>query len=408
MKQIDTLIIGGGQAGLSLSYHLTEADHEHVLLEKDRIGSSWRDGRWDSFTLVTPNWQLKLPDMEYAGDDPDGFTPLDEFLDYLERFAESFDPPVKEGVEVTSVESAPGSNDLIVRSDNGDYQANHVVVAVGTFQQPKVPAFSDQLSDEIQQLHSSAYRNPQQLPDGGVLVVGSGQSGCQIAEELFESGREVYLATSSAGRLPRRYRGDDGMNWLARTGFIDRTLDQLPSPEERFSPNPHISGKDGGHTINLHDFSRRGIHLLGYAEDGQGKQVKFAPDLHDNLAAADQFAAQLKENIDKFIEKKGLAAPEDDTPVLEDGFDVPEINELDLDKAGIKTIVWACGYDFDFSWVKFPIFDEYGYPIQKRGVTSVPGLYFLGLHLMHTIKSGLLLGVGADAAHIAEYIQSEN
>lgn len=408
MKHIDTVIIGAGQAGLSLSHHLTQEEHEHVLLEKDQITSSWRDGRWDSFTLVTPNRQLKLPGMEYKGGEPDGFLKLDQVIDYLDRFVESFDPPVKEGVEVTAVEAAPASDDLIIRTNREDYQADHVVVAVGTFQQPKIPSFSEKLSDDLQQLHSSEYRNPDQLPAGAVLVVGSGQSGTQIAEELSESGREVYLATGRAGRLPRRYRGEDGMNWLVRTGFVDRTVDQLPSPVERFSPNPHISGKGGGHTINLHRFSRQGIHLLGHAVDGQGKQVEFAPDLYENLAAADRFAEQLKENIDKFIEEKSLEAPEDDTPQLEDGFDAPVITDLNLEKADINTIIWATGFDYDFSWVKFPIFDEFGYPIQKRGVTPVPGLYFLGLHWMHTIKSALFMGVGEDAAHIAEDIISKN
>lgn len=406
MMHHDTIIIGGGQAGLTLSYYLTQADREHLILEKDRMFKAWRDERWDSFTLVTPNWQLQLPGIEYDGDDPDGFLPRGEVVEYLEDFVDSFDPPVREGVEVTAVEAAPDSDELIVRSTAGDFQAANVVVATGTFQQPSIPGFSDKLSSRVQQLHSSEYRNPDQLPSGAVLVVGTGQSGCQIAEELHEAGREVFLSTSQNQRLPRRYRGADSMKWLARTGFIDQTVDQLPSPKARFSPNPHVSGKNGGHTINLHRFSREGIHLLGHLESGRGTQLEFAPDLEENLAAADEFAQEFKQGIDEFIEKKGLNAPEDAAPELRDGYEEPTLTKLDLETTGISTIVWATGFDFDFSWVKFPIFDEFGYPEQQRGVTNRPGLYFLGLHWMHTLKSGLFVGIAEDAAHIAEHIES--
>lgn len=405
MQHLDTLIIGGGQAGLCASYHLTQADREHLVLEKERVDKAWRDERWDSFTLVTPNWQLRLPGMEYDGDAPDGFLTREEMVDYLDAFIASFDPPVREGVEATAVEAAPDSDDLIVRTSADDYRADNVIVATGTFQQPGIPDFSEKLTNDVTQLHTRDYRNPDQLPPGAVLVVGSGQSGCQIAEELNESGREVYLATGSATRLPRRYRGTDSMRWLVRTGFIDRTVEDLPSPEERFRPNPHVSGRDGGHTINLHQLCRDGIALLGRAIGGQGTQVRIAPDLKENLAAADDFAQEFKQNIDKFIAAKGIDAPEDDLPELDDGYDLPVLTELDLDAAGISTIVWATGYDFDFSWVDFPIFDEYGYPIQKRGVTEQPGLYFLGLHWLHTLKSGLLLGVGEEAAHVVEHIK---
>lgn len=408
MEYIDTVVIGGGQAGLATSYHLTQAGREHVVLEKERVGKSWRDERWDSFTLVTPNWQLQLPDMEYEGDDPEGFLSREEVVDYLDRFVESFDPPVREGVEATSVEPAPDSDDLIVRTSDGDYRAANVVVATGTFQRPKIPPFSDRLSDKVEQFHSSEYRNPDQLPPGAVLVVGSGQSGCQIAEELHERGREVYLSTSRVQRLPRRYRGVDSMRWLARTGFVDQTVEQLDSPKERFDPNPHVSGKDGGHTINLHRFHRDGINLLGHLQDGRGTQLEFAPDLKENLKTADNFAHQFRENIDKFIEKTGLDAPEEDVPEPRDAYEAEVITELDLEEAGIRTIIWATGYDFDFSWVQFPNFDEFGYPVQERGVTSQSGLYFVGLHWLHTIKSGLFLGVGDDAAHVVEHIASRS
>jgi putative flavoprotein involved in K+ transport len=408
MKYVDTVVIGAGQAGLAISYYLTRADRKHVVLEKDRMGKAWRDERWDSFTLVIPNWTLGMPDMAYDGDDPDGFLSRREVVEYLERFATLFNPPILEGVEVRAVEAAAGSDDLVVRTSAGDYQAANVVVAAGMFQSPRIPIFSRRLAGEVLQIHSSEYRNPEQLPPGAVLVVGSGQSGAQIAEELFEKGREVYLATGRAGRLPRRYRGEDGARWLSRMGFFDRTVDQLPSPAARFVSSAHVSGKDGGHTIDLHRFSRDGITLLGHVRDAQGTTLIIAPDLHDNLAAADKVAREFKQGVDKFIEREGLQVPEDEEPELRDGYETPVITELDLDSAGIRSIVWATGYSFDFSWVKFPILDESGYPIQERGVTTQAGLYFLGLPWLHTIESGLLSGVGRDAAHVAEHINSRD
>lgn len=404
MKEIDTLIIGAGQAGLAISYLLTQADHEHVILEKDRIASSWRQGRWDSFTLVTPNWQINLPGKPYQGDDPEGFLPREAVIEYLEDYAEMFGAPVRQGVEVQSIETAPVDNGFLVGTNQGEYRANQVVVAAGTFQRPNIPECSHRLSSRLNQLHSSDYRNPNQIEQGAVMVVGSGQSGCQIAEELHRAGREVYLATSKVGRLPRRYRGVDTMKWMVDLGIIDRTVEDLDSPAERFAPNPHVSGKDGGHTINLHRLSQQGVHLLGRVADGKDWTLQIAPDLKENLEFADQFAAELKTGVDNYAEKAGLDLPEPEPAETQAGYQVPIRTELDLKAAGINTIIWATGYDFDFSWVDFDIFDQYGYPIQDRGVTPEPGLYFLGLHWLHTIKSGLFLGVGEDAARVAEDI----
>lgn len=216
----------------------------------------------------------------------------------------------------------------------------------------------------------------------------------------------MYLATGRSGRAPRRYRGADAVWWMARTGFFDRTVDQLPSPENRFGPSLHVSGKDGGHTLNLHRFCRDGIRLLGHLRDGRVTKLAIAPDLQENLAAADKVAPEFKESVDKFIEKQVLRAPEDDLPELQDGYRAPVLTELDLDDAGISAIIWATGYSFDFSWVKSPIFDKFGYPVQERGVTARPGLYFIGLHWLHTIRSGLLAGVGDDATHVAAHIDA--
>lgn len=404
VEEVETVIIGGGQAGLAMSYLLTQQGQEHVVLEKEhRVGETWRR-RWDSFTLVTPNWQLQLPGHRYQGDNPDGFLARDEVVAYLEEYAALFDPPLRFGVEVTAVEQNEGGDGYLVHTADQVYEAANVVVAVGAFQQPDIPAFSRNVPEEIVQLHSSEYQNPEALSEGAVLVVGSGQSGCQIAQELNESGRQVYLCTGSAGRLPRRYRGRDGMWWAIKLGMVDQTVDELESPAERFEANPQISGKDGGQDINLHQFARDGIVLLGRLEDVRGRQAVLAPDLHDNLAAADKMAEQFRKGVDKYVRKAGLDVPEESVDEPQDGYDQELITEFDLAEAGINVIIWATGFDWDFSWIQLPIFDEWGYPIQQRGVTDYPGLYFLGLHWLHTLKSGLFLGVGEDAEHVAAHI----
>jgi putative flavoprotein involved in K+ transport len=238
-------------------------------------------------------------------------------------------------------------------------------------------------------------------------VVGSGQSGCQIAEELYLSGRRVYLCTSSAGRAPRRYRGKDVFEWLELSGFLDRTVDALPSSKAKFAGNPHLSGRDGGRTLNLNQFARDGVTLLGHILDGRGQTIKLAADLKDNLAKADQIEAEIIKLIDDTIAQAGLDAPQESLPVLRDGYAAREITELDLNQAGVTSVIWAFGFAFDFNLVKIPVFDGDGYPIQKRGVTAHPGLYFVGLPWLYKNKSGLLLGVGEDAEYIASTIASD-
>jgi len=305
---------------------------------------------------------------------------------------------------VTSV--APIKAGYLVSTDEGEFEAANVVIAAGLHQQPKIPPFSTNLPAEIRQLHSSEYRNPEALPAGAVLVVGSAQSGCQIAEELYQSGRKVYLSVSSSPRLPRRYRGKDMTWWLDVVGFFDKTVDQLPSPKARFAANPHSTGKDGGHTINLHQFMRDGVVLLGHIQGIQGYQIALAPDMQENLAKADKFEVDFVNQIDEYIESNGVEAPIENLPELGDGYDTGEILALDLVSASITTVIWATGYKFDFSLVKLPAFDEDGYPLQKRGVTEFPGLYFIGLPFSPTIKSGLLAGVSDVAAHVARHIDA--
>jgi putative flavoprotein involved in K+ transport len=399
----DTIIIGGGQAGLATSYHLKQLGREHLVLEQAaHAGNAWRVGRWDSFTLVTPNWTRKMPGAEYNGTDRNGFTPRDEVVAYFEEYVERFQLPVQYNTRVMSVEPLD-ANGYRVQTNKGPFQANNVVIATGLEQLPKIPRFAVNLSSDITQLHSSAYRNPQSLPEGAVLVVGSAQSGSQIAEELYHHGRRVFLSTGSAGRAPRRYRGKDIVEWLFLTGFFDLTPDQLPIPKEHFAP-PHLSGTNGGHTLNLHQFARDGVTLLGHLQDADGYTITFAPDLHENLAKADGFELQILQMIDGYIQANGLDAPTEEMPHLRDGHNQPVIEKLDLKMTGINTVIWATGYTFDFSLVRLPIGDQDGFPIQTRGVTSYPGLYFVGMLGMPSIKPGTLFGVGEAAEHIASQI----
>ncbi len=404
--KFDTVIIGGGQAGLAVSYHLKQLNRHHIVLERQRIGEAWRSEKWDSFTLVTPNWGLQLPGYGYNGDDPDGFFHRDDVVRYLNDYVERFNLPIRTGVDVLSVKEADEQSGFVLETNLQQYRTSNVVVATGTFQSPKILAFRSKLSSRLQQLHSSQYRNPEKLRSGAVLVVGSAQSGCQIADELVASGRTVYLSTGQAVRLPRRYRGKDSFWWADQLGIFDQTVDTLPSPEARFNPNPQVTGRDGGKNLSLHQLAEDGVKLLGRMQDIDGNKGLFTDDLKNNLAQADTFASEFKKGVDAYIEKSGMnaPAPEEDREVHGAGYDVETIHELDLHKAGISSVIWATGYQFDYSWIHFPVFDAMGYPIQRRGVTEQPGLYFVGLHWLHNRKSGLLMGVGDDAAHVAQRI----
>lgn len=401
---IETVIIGGGQAGLAVSYLLTEREMDHVILERsDQVASAWKS-KWDSFTLVTPNWQLQLPGFSYEGDEPDGFLFRDKVVSFLEEYTEHFNLPMRFGSQVTSVEHNVDETGYVVKTLDTLYTANNVIVATGSFHHPHIPECREKVSPDIRQMHSSEYQNPEEIPDGGVLIVGSGQSGCQIAQELHEHGRRVFLSTGSAGRLPRRYRGKDCMYWAEKIGIFTRTVQDLESPEERFAPNPHVSGKDGGRDINLHQFARDGITLLGHLRDVEGDRVFLADDLHENLTQADQFAAEFCNGVDNFVEATGMDAPKEDISRLTHGFDQELITELNLGSSGISTILWATGFDWDWSWIDLPLFDEFDYPIQNRGITDYPGLYFIGLRWQHTLKSSLFYGVGDDARHLVKHL----
>jgi putative flavoprotein involved in K+ transport len=304
-EEIGTVVIGGGQAGLALSFYLSQQGRPHVVLEQaTEIAPAWRHGRWDSFTLVTPNWSVRLPGFPYQGDEPDGFMPRADVVRHLEQYAASFQAPVRCGVQVTAVDPArDGQGYRVATADGVTYAAATVVVATGSFQFPKPSPFTGTLPPEILQLHSSHYRNPSALPPGAVLVVGSADSGCQIVEELNEGGRRVYLCVSRAIRRPRRYRGKDSLFWAVALGRVEQTADQLPSPSARFAPNSQLTGKNGGHTLNLHLFARNGVVLLGRLVGVDGYRMALAPDLQENLTNTDRALEDFKKGVDEFVRR---------------------------------------------------------------------------------------------------------
>lgn len=408
-EQIDTLIIGGGQAGLALSFYLTQQRRAHVVLERGRVAETWRSQRWDSFTLVTPNWMTQLPGFPSQGADPDGFLSRDKVVSFLEHYAQSFQAPLHTGIQVTDVWQKPSGNGYLVETSEDTFEAANVVLATGGFPRPKLPQASSTIPVNIMQLHSSQYYRPGRLPSGAVLVVGSGQSGSQIAEELHQSGRQVYLCVSRCGRSPRHYRGKDVMWWVNQMGGYDRTVDSLPSPESTFACHPDLSGKDGGHEINLRQLASEGVILLGHLVAIQGSRAVVAPDLEENLRRADDQATQLTHAIDNFVLRTGMDVPIDSSAEDASAVWVPPaepILEIDLYAAGVSTVIWATGFQIDFGWVHVPVFDEAGAPLHQRGITSSPGLYFLGLPWLYKEKSALLFGIGEDAAYLASAIES--
>ncbi len=376
-ENIETVVIGGGQAGLSISHFLSQAGREHIVLEKSsQVADVWRNHRWDSFTLVTPNWAFRLPDAEYTGPEPEGFMPKAEVIRRLEQFQQDNHTPVKYETEAVRIEPLNHQYRYRVVTNNQIYESKNVVLASGVFQKGKIPTFAAKIPPDILQITSDTYRNPQQLPAGAVLVVGSGQSGCQIAEELHESGRKVFFSTSSAGRVPAAIAARTASIGLYRIGFFDRTQDMLPTPQDRFSAPPHATGKNGGHDINLHMFSRQGITLLGHARDFEDGKLLLKDDLRQNLAKADGFAVNMVKMIDDYIQKQDLDSPADELLSLDDGYKAAEIRALDLSEEGVSAIIWACGFSFDYRLVQLPVLDAFGYPVVDRRGDTFSGFVF--------------------------------
>lgn len=409
MTYYPVIVVGGGQAGLSLSYCLKQRGIEHVILEKYKVGHAWTTQRWDSFCLVTPNWQCKLPGYPYVGNTPHGFMTRDEILSYVRGYSAFFRPPVQEGVEVLSLRSLSRSRSASeapfhLTTSQGELSAHQVVVATGAYHRAAMPSFAGALPSHILQLHSSDYRNPASLPEGAVLVVGTGQSGCQIAEDLHLAGRKVHLAVGNAPRCARRYRGKDIVEWLDIMGYYDIPLERHPHREQlRGHSNHYMSGRDGGADIDLRRFAAEGMHLYGSVAGVQEGRLRFVPDLKKNLDYADEVYRSVNRSIDEYIEQRRLRAPEGDeyVPVWEPDHE-PE--SLDLQDGSITSVIWCTGFSADFGWVDIPVFDDNGLPQHRRGRTEVPGLYFLGLPWLHSWGSSWLSGVGRDAEYLAGFI----
>lgn len=404
-RHIPVAIVGGGQAGLSVSYHLRQSGIDHLVFEKQTAAHAWSTQRWDTFCLVTPNWQCDLPGHRYDGPDPDGFMKKDEIIAYLRAFIAKVDVPIREGVAVQRVQPLPEGG-FSVQTSDGDYTADEVVVASGGYHTPIIPRMAERLPASVAQIHSNQYRNPAQLPDGEVLVVGSGQSGAQIAEDLHLAGRRVHLAVGDAPRCARFYRGRDVVTWLADMGYYEMSVDNHPLRDGvRDNTNHYVTGRDGGRDIDLRRFATEGMKLYGALEGFETDALQFRGNLKSSLDQADRTYNGINAAIDKFIAEKGLEAPQQApyTPVWE-----PEtlVTSLHLAGSGITAIVWCIGFTPDFSWLDASVFNGRGQPKHKRGITVQPGVSFVGLPWLHTWGSGRFGAVGRDAEHIVQTIRA--
>jgi putative flavoprotein involved in K+ transport len=405
MEQIETVIIGGGQAGLAMSYYLGQLGREHVVLERHRVAERWRNERWDSLTFQSPNWNIQLPGFAFEDSDPDAFASRDEVLRFIERYAAFIRAPLRCGLAATALRQTPDSKRLIVETQPVLFEAKNVVIATGPFQIPAAPL---PIGSTVLRLHSSQYRNPQLLPPGAVLVIGSGNSGAQIAEELCSAGRRVYLSVSRHRRTPRRYRGKDYIWWYMALGEADVTVDRRQDDQ----PPRLITGVGGGHDVDLRRLAADGVVLLGRVRGEQGGRIAFANDLGEHLARGDASFNDFIQQADHYAAQKGLDLPPPDeyAEVLYAPKEVVEpVLTLDPAAANITTIIWANGFQYDFNWIDLPIFvDEiqpsWRVPVHKRGIAKVPGVYFLGLPWLYKLKSSFLWGVGEDAEYLAEHI----
>jgi putative flavoprotein involved in K+ transport len=414
-REVDTLVIGAGQAGLATSYWLSRAGVEHQVLEqRPELGGAWQD-RWDSFYLNTPNFAFLLPGMTYDGPEPDAFLPRDQVIELFRDYARRIAAPVRLGTEVTRVARAGGptaDGGFAVDTNQGRWLARNVVLANGAYQRPRIPASAAKLPQRITQLHSHDYRNPAQLPGGAVLVVGTGQSGGQITEDLLAAGREVHLSVSACPEAPRRYRGQDTFYWLLQVnlhgpdyGINGLQAAQLPSPAARFMCNPLVSGNDGGHSIRLRDLGRRGVRLHGHFEETDDGVITFSDDLAARMALVESaFGQRMKVMLDAYIAAAGIEAPVAE-PVPVDDWQLPSSGaRLDLDAEGITSVIWSTGYGLDFGFLDIPVLDEWNYPRHSRGVTEVPGLYAVGLPWLTKHASSTVAAVGMDAEYVVGHL----
>jgi putative flavoprotein involved in K+ transport len=399
MEAIPVIVVGAGQAGLAVSHELSARGVEHVVLERGRVAQTWR-GRWDSFCLVTPNWSIQLPGRSYDGPDPDGFMQRDELVSWFEDYAEAISAPVREGVEVRSI--AGRDDGFALETSTGELHASAVVLATGAYQKPHRPPAAATLPPDLFQIDVDQYRNEAQLPPGRVLVVGSGQSGCQIAEELHEAGRDVVLACGKVAWSPRRIGGRDLVWWVVETGYVEGTVESLPAPAARLAGNIVTTGRGGGHDLHVRTLKRAGVTLAGRFLGASDGTARFADDLADSVAWGDERWLQFAQLVRGLADERGLEPVELADP---EPFQGRGLEELDLRDVG--AVVFTTGFRPDYrSWLPWPeAFDELGFPVHVNGAsTAVPGLYFVGVHFLRKRKSSTLFGVGEDAAVVAQLI----
>jgi putative flavoprotein involved in K+ transport len=399
-ERIDTLIIGAGQAGLAMSHMLSRRGCDHLVVERHRIAERWRSERWDGLRFQFPNWSVRLPEFQFTYRDADGFATSAEIVDFLSAYADFVKAPVRCGVDVTSLRR--DGTGFVAETSTGAIAARNVVVATGPYQRAIAPPLARNV-DSIFQIHASRYTNPDQLPPGAVLVVGSGASGAQIAEELGREGRRVFVSVGRHKRMPRRYRSRDLIWWLRELG-LDRTPVEKRGPDRAL---PLITGAYGGHTIDFREFAAQGMTLLGHVTAARDRAMDFATDVAATLAAGDATYLAFLDLVDGHIQRHGLDLPEEPAArtMLPDPVCVTApLARLSFADAGISAIIWATGYGVDFGWVDIPVFDTSGEPIHRKGVTDVPGLYFLGLQWLSRMNSSFLSGVGDDASFLADHV----
>lgn len=405
VQQIEAVVVGAGQAGLAMSEHLSGHGVHHVVLERERIAERWRTERWDSLVSNGPAWHDRLPGMEFPGVDRGDFASKDQIADSLVDYAQKIAAPVRCGVAVTSVQRKPGAAGFLVETSDEVFDTRFVIAATGPFQRPVVPPIVP-ADSKLTQIHSRDYRNPGQLPDGGVLVVGSGSSGAQIADELRRPGRDVYLSVSPHTRPPRAYRGRDIVWWLGVLGMWDQQTPREGAEHVTLA----ISGAHGGSTIDFRRLAAAGITLVGRTESYDAGRLNFAPGLGDTISGGDANYLRVIDAADAYVERNGLDLTEE--PEARELGPMPEcvtrpLRELDLDAAGITSIVWATGFALDFSWLKVDAVDENGKPRHQRGISAEPGVYFIGLPWLARQSSSFLCGVSGDARHIAGHIADQ-
>lgn len=407
-QTLDAVVVGAGQAGLGVAYFLKRDGYRFVVLERGRVGETWRSQRWDAFALNTPNWCNVLPGETYEGPEPDGFWGRDELVRSFEQYVEKHELPVRTGVSVTSVEAAPSGSGFIVttNADEEPLEARTVVLASGAMQTPRLPPRRVQVPESVLQMHTGDYRSVEMLPPGAVVVIGAGQSGCQVAEDLLSAGRKVYLCASKVARLPRRYRGRDIIDWWAEMGFLDERTEDLEDATQVLATQPQTSGVGRhGHTVSLQQLERAGAVLRGRFVDVQNGVLITDSRLPEYIQYADEKSAAFKKAIDDYLAKKGIESPpREDDPADEPaprgtGHGAP--TRLDLEAAKVGTIIWCTGFTADYGWIKVPVLDDRGLPMHDHGVSPVPGLYFLGFPWLRSRKSGLIAGICDDAEFIA-------